>query len=149
MLNTNYGEYYKYFVMGFDHPEVSKALSKIDSDKLLLLDWNITAENNSNFVFQDFGESFYKCLEEALCLFKKYDAIHFIYPEFTYHSKESIAYFKKFCELYGFKHSVITNSKEFMVERGVAYISVSDRMLCEFLSQCSLLNLEPGTDVGI
>ncbi|MFC2109008.1 GntR family transcriptional regulator [Bacteroidota bacterium] len=149
MLDTNYGEYYKYLVIGFDHPDVIKALAKIDNDKLLLLDWDIVAKEKNNFVAQDFGQSFYNCLEEALHLFKKYQGINFIYPEFTYHPKESVGYFVKFCEAHGIQHTIITNSKEFIVEKGMAYISVNDRMLCEFLNQCRLLNLEPGTDVGI
>ena len=149
ILNTNQGEYFKYIVIGFYHPGVSEALSKIDNDKLLLLDYNINVKKKSNYVFQDFGKAFYNCLEEALHLFKEYEAINFVYPEFTYHPKESLIYFKKFCELYGFKNSIIKNSKEFMVEKGVAYISVSDRILCEFLNQCRLLNLEPGKYVGI
>ncbi|WP_299064463.1 GntR family transcriptional regulator [uncultured Polaribacter sp.] len=149
MLNASNSEYYKFIVTGFDHPGVAKALSKIEESNLLLLDWNINVKSKSNYVFQNFGKSFYESLEDALHLFKKYEAIYFIYPEFTYHPKESLRYFEKFCKTYGFKNGIIKNSKQLMVQKGVAYISVSDRMLFEFLDQCSLLNLEPGKDVGI
>jgi len=39
-------------------------------------------------------------------------------------------------------------SETFIIEKNIAYISVSDRMLGGFLEQCRERNLEPGVDVG-
>ncbi|TNJ41245.1 GntR family transcriptional regulator [Tamlana fucoidanivorans] len=149
MLDLDNGKYYKYIVMGFNHPEVEKSLSKIESNKLLLIDWKINSKSRENYLFQDFGKGFYNCLKEALDLFKKYKELHFLYPEFTFHPEESVICFKKFCKKNDFPFKVIKNSKEFLVERNVAYISVSDRMLYEFLGQTSFEGLELGKDVGI
>ena len=93
MLDVDSHEYYKYIVMGFDNPEVIEAINKIDSQKLLLIDWDLSSKKPQNFLLQDFGKGFYKCLEEALHLFKKYETINFIYPEFTYHPWESVVCF--------------------------------------------------------
>lgn len=149
MLDLQSGEYYKYIVMGFDHPEVIEAINKIDDKKLLLIDWDFSKDKSSNFLLQDFGKGFYKCLEEALHLFKKYDAINFMYPEYTFHPWESVVYFKKFCKSHNLKCHVIKNSKDFKVEKNMAYISVNDRTLYDFLDQCALANFELGKDVGI
>lgn len=149
MLNTDNGKYYKYVVMGFEHPEVTAALSKIDSNKLLLIDWKVNLKEDNNYVLQDFGKAFYNCLEEATELFRKYEAINFIYPEFTYHPVETVKYFKEFCKLKDLKFKIFKNSKDFIVERNMAYISVSDRMLYELLDQCRFSNFELGKDVGI
>lgn len=148
ILNNSKGKYYKYVVMNFDHKEVSKILTEIDDNKLLLIDWNIHSKPNNNYVFQDFGTSFYTCLEEAIQAFKKYEKIVFVYPNFTYHPIESITYFKNFCETYNLKFKVISETNNFNIKKGEAYISVSDRVLGAFLEQSRELNFEPGTDVG-
>jgi hypothetical protein len=81
-------------------------------------------------------------------LFRKYKAIHFVYPSFTNHPIETITFFKKYCKESNFNCKLITDPKEFEIEKNVAYIGVSDRMLGVFLEQCREKGLEPGKDVG-
>lgn len=148
IVNNSQGKYYKYIVMNFDHKDVPAVVSKINTEKLLLIDWNIHSNATSNYVFQDFGVSFYKALIEATQLFQKYKEINFLYPNFTNHPLETITFFEKFCNEYKFKYKIISNDKDFVVEKNIAYISVSDRMLGVFLEQCRNRDFEPGTDVG-
>jgi DNA-binding LacI/PurR family transcriptional regulator len=148
IINNGIGKYYKYVVMNFDHKEIAPALSAISKDKLLLIDWNIRADKTSNYVFQDFGKAFYESLTEAVDLFKKYKKIQFVYPDFTNHPWETVEFFKKFCADFGFEYEVITDPKKFSIEKGIAYISVSDRILGHFLEQCKEKDFEPGKDVG-
>jgi DNA-binding transcriptional regulator YhcF (GntR family) len=148
ILNNSKGKYYKYVVMPFNHDDVPFVLSDIDNEKLLLIDWSIHSTPNNNYVFQDFGEAFFDALKVAVDVFEKYKSLVFLYPTFTYHSKETITYFKKYCELFHFNYKIITNPKLFQVEKNVAYISTSDRMLGIFLEQCRAENFEPGVDVG-
>lgn len=149
IINNSIGKYYKYVVMNFDNKEVAPTLAAIANEKLLLIDWNIHAKPNNNFVFQDFGKAFYESLKQASEHFKKYKEIDFIYPNYTFHPIESIMFFKKFCVDFGFKCKVITNTKDFKIEKNKVYISVSDRFLGTFLEQCRENNFEPGEDVGI
>ena len=148
IMNNSKGKYYKYVVMPFDHKKVASVLSDIEEQNLLLIDWNMHSSSSSNYVFQDFGASFEQALTGAVSLFKKYSELHFIYPNYTNHSKESITFFKSFCDKYGFKYKVITNPNEFIIEKNIAYISVSDRILGSFLEQCRERDFEPGVDVG-
>ncbi len=148
IINNSIGKYYKYVVMGFDDKTIPSILSKIDKDKLLLIDWKINAAEDNNCVFQDFGKSFLEALKEGADLFKKYKEIHFLYPSFTNHPIETVDYFKKFCKEYQFSFKIITNPKEFNIEKSIAYISVSDRMLGVFLEQSRDKKFEPGVDVG-
>jgi len=148
IINNGIGKYYKYVVMNFDHKEIPPALSAISKDKLLLIDWNIRADKSNNYVFQDFGKAFYDALKEAINLFKKYKKIDFIYPDFTNHPWETVEYFKKFCVDFGFQYDILTDPKKFQIEKGIAYISVSDRILGYFLEQCKEKDFEPGKDVG-
>ena len=52
------------------------------------------------------------------------------------------------CKDFGFEYKIITNPKEFDIEKNKAYIGVSDRMLGVFLEQCREKDLESGVDVG-
>ena len=149
IINNGIGKYYKYVIMNFDHKEIPPALSAISKDKLLLIDWNIRADKANNYVFQDFGKAFYDALKEAVDLFKKYKKIDFVYPDFTNHPWETVEFFKKFCADFGFQYDLITDPKKFNIEKGIAYISVSDRVLGYFLEQCKAKDFEPGKDVGL
>ncbi|WP_269236247.1 GntR family transcriptional regulator [Flavobacterium flavigenum] len=148
IINNSVGKYYKYVVMNFDDKEVSSTLSAISNDKLLLIDWNIHSKKENNYVFQDFGKAFYTALKEAVDLFKKYKSICFVYPDYTNHPKETLESFKKFCTDFNFKNEISTDPKNFNIEKGVAYISISDRILGHFLEQCKEKEFEPGQDVG-
>ena len=148
IINNSIGKYYKYVVMNFDHKEVSSTLAAIANDKLLLIDWNIQAKKEQNYIFQDFGKAFYNALKEGVDLFKKYKSIQFVYPDYTNHPKETLEFFKKFCIDFQFEYEVVTDAKKFNIQKGIAYISVSDRILGHFLEQCKEKNLEPGSDVG-
>ncbi|WP_372744438.1 GntR family transcriptional regulator [Lutibacter sp.] len=148
IINNSVGKYYKYVIMGFNHQEIQQILRKISTDKLLLIDWNICAFDTCNYVFQDFGKSFLSALNEAKNLFKKYKEIRFLYPTFTNHPIETVQFFERFCEKEEIPYKVLANPKDFIIEKGIAYISVSDRVLGNFLEQCKEKNLEPGVDVG-
>ena len=148
ILNNSLGKYYKYVVMNFDHKDVAPVISKINKDKLLLIDWHIYADKQSNYVFQDFGKAFYDALKGASELFKNYKEINFLFPDYTMHPRESIAFFKKFCTDFSYKYKVLTDPKKYDIQKDIAYISVSDRVLGVFLEQCKKKKLEPGLDVG-
>lgn len=148
IINNSVGKYYKYVVMNFDHKEVASVLTNISNEKLLLIDWNIHSKPKNNYVFQDFGKAFYESLTEAVDLFRKYGSIDFLYPNFTNHPLETVAFFKKFCKEFGFEYNIITNPNDFDIEKNKAYIGVSDRMLGIFLEQCREKDFEPGVDVG-
>jgi DNA-binding transcriptional regulator YhcF (GntR family) len=148
IINNSIGKYYKYVVMDFNHTESGFLTSVIPNDKLLLIDWNVNAKPNNNYVFQDFGKSFYESLPGAIESFKKYKEIYFVYPNFTNHPIETVTFFEKFCIDFNFNYKIITNPKELTIKKNIAYISVSDRILGQFLEQCQEKNLEPGKDVG-
>ena len=148
IINNSAGKYFKYVVMNFDDKEVASTLSSISNEKLLLIDWNVHSKSKNNYVFQDFGKAFYEALKQGIDLFKKYKKVVFVYPTFTNHPKETVTFFKKFCTDFDLNHKVITNPKDFFIQKDIAYISVSDRILGMFLEQCREKDLEPGKDVG-
>lgn len=148
ILNNSKGKYYKYIVMPFDDKEVETTLSDIDNNKLLLIDWSVHSKADNNFIFQDFGDAFYDALKDALKAFRKYKKVVFLYPTYTYHPKETLTFFKKYCKEFHLEYKIETNPIKFSIEKEVAYISTSDRMLGVFLEECRTKNLEPGVHVG-
>ncbi|KDN54838.1 GntR family transcriptional regulator [Flavobacterium seoulense] len=148
IINNSFGKYYKYVVMTFDDKEVATTLNSISNEKLLLIDWNIHSKSKNNYVFQDFGKAFYEALQQGDDLFRKYNEVVFVYPPFTNHPKETLDYFKKYCSDANLKHKIIYKLSDFNIQKNIAYISVSDRILGMFLEQCREKDLEPGKDVG-
>lgn len=148
IINNSIGKYVKFVIMNFDNKEIPQILNAISNDKLLLIDWGIHSTKNNNYVFQNFGKAFYELMKEAETVLRKYKKIVLVYPNFTNHPKETVAYFKKFCIAFQFDYKIIINPKEFIIEKNMAYISVSDRILGIFLEQCREKELEPGKDVG-
>jgi DNA-binding transcriptional regulator YhcF (GntR family) len=147
-IQESIGKYAKYVVMPFDHPSMKESLELLPVDKLLLIDWNVYSTPKSNVLFQDFGESVARELGKVVHLLEKYQRFVFLYPEYTNHPYETVKYFEQFCAKNRLNFEVQKTSKNFEVERNVAYLSVSDRMLGRFLEQCRQKKMEPGLDVG-
>jgi len=143
------GKYSKYVIMNFNHPKIPGIISKIPAEQLLIIDWKIHTSENQSAVFQNFGQPVYDCLAANLEKIARYKEFIFYYPSFTYHPKDSIHYFEKFCADFGLKHAVIFNEEEFKIKKGKLYFLVSDRTLAGFLDQCSEKTFEPGRDVGV
>ncbi len=143
------GKYSKYIIMNFDHAKVPEIINKLPNDQLLIIDWKINSNESQSSVYQNFGEPVYACFKQHAENIKKYKEFKLYYPEFTYHPKNTIEFFKKFCSDFGIKHSVIFDSDKFIIEKGSLYFLVSDRTLANFLDQCEEKGFEPGRDVGV
>ncbi len=149
IIKESIGKYSKYIVMNFDHPRVKKIIQQIPSNNLLIIDWKIFASKGHSYVAQDFGEPVYHCLKTNVHQINKYREFIFYYPSFTYHPKEAINYFEKFCKEENIKYKVIHTNEEFKLKKGDLYFLVSDRTLSRFLDQCEENNFQLGNDVGV
>lgn len=149
IIGESLGKYSKYIIMNFDHAKVPDIVQKIPAEQLLVIDWKICSSESQSAVFQDFGEPVYRCLRENLDYIRKYNEFTFYYPPFTYHPREAIDYFKKFCAEFEIKHSVIFDQEKFRIKKGGLYFLVSDRTLASFLDQCAEKGFEPGLEAGV
>ena len=149
IIKESVGKYSKYIVMNFDHAHVPEIISRIPNDKLLIIDWKIHSTKENSAVYQDFGQTLYSSFEQNIDLIRKYKRFIYLYPEFTYHPKESIDYFNDFCKNHQIEAEIMTNSKKLDIQAGDLYLMVSDRMLSRFLDQCDQKKLQPGKDVGV
>lgn len=149
IISESLGKYSKYIIMNFDHTKVPGIVQKIPAEQLLVIDWKINSQDGQSAVFQNFGEPVYQNLQNHLESIRKYDEFTFYYPPFTYHPKDAIEYFEKFCTDFGIKHSVIYEPEEFRIKKGGLWFLVSDRTLAEFLDQCAENGFEPGREAGV
>lgn len=149
IIKESIGKYSKYIIMNFDHGRVSEIVRQIPAGKLLIIDWKVNSPEGISTIYQDFGQALYDALESGLELIRKYDKFIYLYPSFTYHPKESVTYFEKFCSDRNISHKVLYDFKKFELQKGELYLLVSDRTLAKFLDQCHQKNLVPGKDVGV
>lgn len=149
IIDESLGKYSKYIVMNFDNRKVQKIISRIPKEQLLIIDWNIYAEKTQSTVYQNFGTAVYSCLSKNLDAIKKYNKFVFYYPIFTYHPKEAITHFEKFCSVNKIPFEVVLKNEKFKVKKGNLYFLVSDRTLANFLDQCAEKGFEPGKEVGV
>lgn len=150
IINDTIGKYSHYIVMNFDHPKMEEVINVIPSDKLLVIDWNIHANESNSFVCQDFGQPVYDIFTQYVDEVKKYSRFIFLYPEkMTYHPKESIVNFERFCNDNNINYLVMKDPKNVDIQRGDLYLLVSDRTLATILDQSTVKNFEIGKDFGI
>ena len=149
IIDESIGKYSKYIIMNFDNRKVGKIISKIPQQQLLIIDWRIHAGKNTSVVYQDFGEAVYRCLNNHVDTVKKYKEFIFYYPTFTYHPKEAVEHFERFCFDHQISSSVLYNDEAFKIKKGMLYLLVSDRTLANFLDQCEEHGFVPGKDVGV
>lgn len=150
IINDTIGKYSHYIVMNFDHPKMEEVINVIPSDKLLVIDWNIHANESNSFVCQDFGQPVYDIFTQYVDEVKKYSRFIFLYPEkMTYHPKESIVNFEKFCKDNNINYLVMKDPKNVDIQKGDLYLLVSDRTLATILDQSTVKNFEIGKDFGI
>ena len=149
IIDESVGKYSKYIIMNFDNRKVGKIISKIPHEQLLIIDWRIHAGKNTSVVYQDFGEAVYRCFTANIDAIKKYNEFIFYYPTFTYHPKEAIEHFERFCIDHQVPYSVIHEEEAFKIKKGTLYFLVSDRTLASFLDQCAEQSFEPGNEVGV
>ena len=148
-IKDSIGKYSKYVIMNFDNDQVAPTLKQIDPQKVLIIDWNINADNQHSQIFQDFGESVATSLQTGLDRIKKYNHFCFVYPDYTYHPYDSVEFFLRFCKQNKIKHSIYTDPDTIDVKKGTVYLSVSDRALIKILDKARARDLELGEDIGL
>lgn len=148
LIEESIGKYTRYIVMPFEAEGNAEVLKLIPQERLLIIDWNVYSGVGCSVLYQDFGGAFREGLNDVKHLLQRYNAVHMLYPSYTNHPKESVEVFEQFCKDNALGYAIEREADDFDVKLGVAYVSVSDRMLGRFLEQCRARKLEPGRDVG-
>ena len=148
-INDSLGRYNAYVVMNFNNDRISETLRKIDSGKLLILDWGKYADENYAFACQDFDKALYECLDSGWELIRKYKKMVMYLPESSPHPRSCVKYFKAFCNDRGIQSEVVTRLEESGLERGTAYLVIPQKELVEMLKFCRGKRYRLGHDIGL
>lgn len=125
-------------------------INAIPKNKLLLLDKKIAGlDNGYSAVYENFEQNIYSALEEALQPLSKYETLKIIFPDYTYHPKEILKGFYRFCHQYAFNSKVVNNITDEPIQPGEVYINLMEKDLVILIERILSQKLQVGKDVGV
>lgn len=125
-------------------------INTIPKEKLLLLD-QLLPGVNGNFaaVYEDFEKDIYDALEQVVEQLSRYQTIKIIFPEYTYHPKQILEGFYRFCNQYAFSYEVVANVNKVVISEGEVFISLMENDLVLLIEKIIETKLEVGRQVGV
>jgi DNA-binding transcriptional regulator YhcF (GntR family) len=153
LLNNKRDDYSYYVIIPHFLDGGEKAFEIIDQipkDKLILMD-KLLPEVKGKFgaVYENFEKDIYEALEQALDRLKKYHTLKIIFPEYTYHAREILDGFYRFCHQYAFSYGVTLDVEQEEIQEGTVYISLMENDLVVLIEKILASRLAVGTDVGV
>ncbi len=148
-IKDSIGRYNRYVVMSFHNEILSGSLSKIDKNKLLLLDFGKFDKSGYSYICQDYDENFYKALAQLETRFRRYKKIALVFSKGINHPESSIEFFIKFCKDFNFRYELINDMHEREIERGTAYIVVQQSVVVSILKKGRVQGFTCGEDFGL
>lgn len=128
----------------------AELINQIDKDKLVMLDKCLPEITGTySGVYQNFHQDIYNALCQALEPLSKYSTIKLVFPQQSYFPIEIVEGFRKFCNQYAFNYEIIGNLEKNKIEKGQAYITLTEDDLVSLAEQTIDTNLEIGLDIGI
>jgi DNA-binding LacI/PurR family transcriptional regulator len=153
-LLANKREDYHYYVIiphFLDGGEnAHKMINALPKERLLLLDQLLPGVNGKfAAVYENFEKDIYEALSQALERLSKYDTIKIIFPDYTYHPKQILEGFYRFCTQYAFNYEVVADITKATIAPGEVYISLMENDLVVLIEKIIETKLEVGKDVGV
>ncbi|MDO9373483.1 MAG: GntR family transcriptional regulator [Bacteroidota bacterium] len=147
---TNYTHYViiPHFMDGGEN--LSEIINAIPKEKLILMDklvpW-VTGEFAA--VYEDFEQDIYDALVQAKPKLSKYHTIKIIFPEYTYHPKEILDGYLRFCQEFAFNYKVVHAIENEPINAGEVFISLMEDDLVVLIERILSTKLKVGKDVGV
>ena len=125
-------------------------INTIPKEKLLLLDQTLPGVTGDfAAVYEDFEKDIYQALEQAIEKLSRYQAIKMIFPDYTYHPKQILEGFYRFCNKYAFNYEVVADINKAVINSGEVYISLMENDLVTLIEKVIETKLEVGKEVGV
>jgi DNA-binding transcriptional regulator YhcF (GntR family) len=125
-------------------------INSIPKEKLLMMDKLVPGVTGKYAaIFEDFEKDIYHALTKAIRKLKKYKAIKIIFPDHTYHPREILNGFYRFCQDYAFEYEVIKKPTLDNIAEGTVYISLMEDDLVTLIKKILGKKLEVGNQVGV
>lgn len=153
LISQQKGDYTHYVIIPHfleASENVSEIINTLPKDKLILLDKLLPGVNgNYAAVYEDFEEDIYNALVQANEQLSKYNTIKIIFPGYTYHPKEILEGFYRYCQQYAFNYKVVNEIAEEPIQKGEVYINLMENDLVILIEKILAAGLKVGKDVGV
>jgi DNA-binding transcriptional regulator YhcF (GntR family) len=129
---------------------VHEIINTLPKNRLILMDKlvpGVTGEYGA--VYENFEEDIYNALEKANQQLSKYHTIKIIFPEYTYHPKEILEGFYRYCQQYAFACKVVHDINEESIQPGEVLINLMENDLVVLIEKILAAKLKIGKDVGV
>jgi DNA-binding transcriptional regulator YhcF (GntR family) len=129
---------------------VHEIINTIPKEKLILLDKIVPGITGTYAaVYENFEEDIYKALVQANNKLSKYHTIKIIFPEYTYHPKEILEGFYRYCQQYAFSYKVVRNIESEPIKEGEVFINLMENDLVVLIEKILGTKLKVGKHVGV
>ena len=129
---------------------VHEIINTIPKNKLILLDKLVKGVTGDYAaVYENFEEDIYNALVQANDKLSKYNTIKIMFPEYTYHPKEILEGFYRFCQQYAFNYKVVHSIEGETIQKGEVYINLMENDLVTLIEKILATGLKVGKDVGV
>ena len=149
-VSNSIGKYEYYVVMPYENKRINEVLSKIDPEKLLILDRAREFHGEAtSIITQDHDHELTRVLLEAEGLIKKYSDFVLCFPENRFNPNMIKHGYSVYCNKVGIKEKIINNIKLNDIKRNTAYLVIEDFDLVTLVEGANDLGLKVGKDIGI
>lgn len=150
LIHNAIGRYNIYIVMNINNRQLHPILSKIDPNKLLVLDMGSLSNNKANLLLQSFDTTVIQSLEENFQLFDKYNEFILIYSkQKTPHPPEIVKVAENFCTKHNIALRVFPEFRKDYLRKEQVYWVITENDLVQVFKACEAQSLRVGRDVGI
>ncbi|MBC7949179.1 MAG: GntR family transcriptional regulator [Chitinophagaceae bacterium] len=153
LISQQKGDYTHYVIIPHfmeASENVSEIINTIPKDKLILLDKLLPGvTGNYAAVYENFEQDIYDALVQANEQLSKYNTIKIIFPEYTYHPKEILEGFYRYCQQFAFNYKVVQNIEEEPIQKGEVFINLMENDLVILIERILAAGLTVGKDVGV
>ncbi|MEO7983562.1 MAG: GntR family transcriptional regulator [Bacteroidota bacterium] len=129
---------------------VHEIINTLPKEKLILMDKMVPGiTGNYAAVYENFEDDIYNALVQANDKLSKYHTIKIIFPEYTYHPKEILEGFFRYCQQFAFNYKVVRNIENEPIKEGEVYINLMENDLVVLIEKILGTKMKVGKHVGV
>jgi DNA-binding transcriptional regulator YhcF (GntR family) len=147
-IMDNIGNYSKYIIMPGNLEGVEEVIAKLPEKDVYIIDQMRDSLRQYSGIYQNFVTDIYNSFESSRHIIEKYNHYILIFPG-NKEPVDMIEGFKKYCERFEKRYSIISSTKDFTLEKGQLFLIPDDRQLVETVDKYKLKDLKLGKDIGI
>lgn len=150
ILHESIGRYNAYVVMNFDNEKFSDYLYRIESSRLLLLDFGKFDKKDYSYICQDFDEAFYGALEKLEDKLRRYRKIVLFCPKGLKHPRSTFRYLQRYCFMHQLESEIYEREvAEYEIKPQEVYIAFRQTDVVDIIKKSRSSGLECGKDFGL